>query len=50
MENNNFIVRPVVRNNVYSITFTDKKSGLSFGIMSRNPEKIKKWLKNRLTK
>lgn len=50
MESNNFYIRAKVRNNILSVTFTDRKSGLSFGIMSKNPEKIKKWLKNHLTK
>jgi hypothetical protein len=35
---------------IHSISVTDKKSNLSFGIMSRNPLKVQKWLKNHLTK
>lgn len=50
MENNSFSVHAGVKRGIFSVTFTDRKSGLSFGIMSKNPEKIKKWLKNRLTK
>lgn len=50
MKANNLSFCASVRNNIYSVTFTDKKSGLSFGIMSKNPDKIKEWLKNRLTK
>ena len=50
MKNNNLSVCVGVRNDVYSVTFTDKKSGLSFGIMSKNPDKINEWIKSHLTK
>lgn len=50
MENNSFSANASVKRGIFSVTFTDRKSGLSFGIMSKNPEKIRKWLKDRLTK
>ena len=50
MESNSFFVHASVRNNVYSVIFMNKKNKMFFGIMSKNPDKIKEWLKNRLTK
>lgn len=50
MEKNSFSAYAGVKRGVFSVTFTDRKSGLSFGIMSKNPEKIKKWLKYHLPK
>ena len=29
---------------IHSVSITDRKSNLSFGIMSRNPLKVQKWL------
>lgn len=40
---NNISVWGGGRNGIYFVTFTDRSIGLSCGVMSKNPDKIREW-------